>query len=133
MLRVAVALFILISLGPWAFAQEAATTPFTDGITDAASLKRVVDARLTRARTLLDSMVAVTGARTVANTLSPYDELLDELFTASGQVGIMAELHPDPATREMAEELDRTVSAFLDEIPLRTDVFAALMPVHGIT
>ena len=71
-------------------------------------------------------MLAVTGARTVANTLAPYDELLDELFTASGQVGIMAELHPDPATREMAEDLDRTVSAFLDEIPLRTDVFAAL-------
>ena len=124
MLRVAVAAFLLIA-GPVA-AQEAATTPFTDGVTDAASLKRVVDARLTRARTLLDAMLAVTGARTVANTLAPYDELLDELFTASGQVGIMAELHPDPATREMAEDLDRTVSAFLDEIPLRTDVFAAL-------
>ena len=129
MLRVAVAACVLTSalgLSPRASAQKAATTPFTDGVTDAASLKRVVDTRLTRARTLLDAMLAVTGARTVANTLAPYDELLDELFTASGQVGIMAELHPDPATREMAEDLDRTVSAFLDEIPLRTDVFAAL-------
>lgn len=102
------------------------TTPFTEGVTDAASLKRVVDARVARARALLDSMLALKGARTVANTLAPYDELLDELFTASGQVGIMAELHPDAATRDTAEELDRSVNAFLDEIPLRTDVYAAL-------
>ena len=62
MLRVAVALFILISLadlGP--SLKRPPPHPFTDGITDAASLKRVVDARLARARTLLDSMLAVTG------------------------------------------------------------------------
>ena len=105
------------------------STPFTEGITDAASLKRVVDARVARARTLLDSMLAVKGTRTVANTLEPYDELQNELFTASGVVGIMAELHPDAATRDMAEELDRSVNAFLDEIPLRTDAYAALKAI----
>ena len=84
-------------------AQEPATLPFTTGITDAASLKRVVDARVARARTLLDSMLAVKGTRTAANTLEPYDELQNELFTASGVVVIMAELHPDAATRDMAE------------------------------
>jgi len=110
-------------------AQETATLPFTTGITDAASLKRVVDARVARARTLLDSMLAVKGTRTVANTLEPYDELQNELFTASGVVGIMAELHPDAATRDMAEELDRSVNAFLDEIPLRTDAYAALKAI----
>ena len=110
-------------------AQQPVSTPFTDGITDAASLKRVVDARMARARTLLDSMLAVKGPRTVANTLAPYDELIDQLFTASGQAGIMAELHPDAATREMADELDRSVNAFLDEIPLRTDVHAALKAI----
>ena len=136
MLRVAFACFFLawaLGLGPWAAipaaAQEAATTPFTAGITDAASLKRVVDARVARARTLLASMLDVTGPRTVANTLAPYDELLDELDTASGQAGIMAELHPDAATREMGDELDRSVSAFRDEIPLRTDVYTALKAI----
>jgi thimet oligopeptidase len=109
--------------------QQPSTTPFTTGITNAASLTRGVDARIARARTLLDSMLAVTGARTVANTLAPYDELLDELNTASGQVSVMMDLHPDAAVRQTAEELDRAVSAMLDEIPLRTDVHAALKAI----
>jgi thimet oligopeptidase len=110
-------------------AQQPATAPFTEGITDAASLKRVVDARVARARQLLDSMLSVKGQRTPANTLEPYDELLGELFTAGGQVGVMAELHPDAKMRETAEELERTVNALLDEIPLRTDVYEALKAV----
>ena len=108
---------------------QAPTTPFTSGITDAASLNRAIDARISRARTLLDGMLAVKGARTVANTLAPYDELLDELNTASGQVTVMMDLHPDPAVRQAAEDLDRAVSALLDEIPLRTDVYAALKAI----
>jgi thimet oligopeptidase len=134
-LRVAVTVFFLtwaLALSPWVpvpAAQEAAAAPFTAGITDAASLKRAVDARVARARQLLDSMLAVRGTRTVANTLAPYDDLLGELFTAGGQVGVMAELHPDEATRDMAEELERSVNAFLDEIPLRADVYAALKAV----
>src|SRR5262245_25648531 len=109
-----------------AHAQQAATTPFTDGIADASSLERVVNGRIARARQLLESMLAVKGPRTVANTLAPYDDLLGELFTAGGQVGVMAELHPDAATRETAEKLELAVNSLLDEIPLRPDVHAAL-------
>jgi thimet oligopeptidase len=123
-LRVAAALLLLFVAQ--AAAQQAATTPFTTGITDAASLKRAVDARVSRARTLLDSMLAAKEPRTVANTLVPYDELLEELNTASGQVTVMMDLHPDAAVRQAAEDLDRVVSTLLDEIPLRTDVYAAL-------
>ena len=105
------------------------TSPFTEGITDAASLTRVVDARIARARQLLDAMLAAKGQRTVANTLEPYDELLGELFAAGGQVAVMAELHPDAATRDAAEKSERSVNALLDEIPLRTDVYEALKAV----
>jgi thimet oligopeptidase len=110
---------------------QAPTTPFTSGITDAASLKRAIDERISRAGTLLDGMLAVKGSRTVANTLAPYDELLDELNTASGQVTVMMDLHPDAAVRQAAEDLDRAVSALLDEIPLRTDVYAALKAIDA--
>ena len=81
-------------------AQQAPTTPFTSGITDAVSLKKAIDARMGRANGLLDSMLAVKGPRTVANTLEPYDQLLDELNTASGQVTVMMDLHPDAAVRD---------------------------------
>ena len=95
---------------------RSATTPFTRGITDAASLKRAIDERMLRARTLLDAMLTVKGPRTVANTLAPYDELLEELNTASGQLEIMMDLHPDAGVRQAADDLDRAVSALLDEI-----------------
>ena len=41
----------------------------------------------------------------------------------------MMDLHPDADVRQMAEDLDRAVSALLDEIPLRTDVYAALKAI----
>jgi thimet oligopeptidase len=121
--------FVLSAAVQPAPAQQAATTPFTSGITDDASLKRAIDERISRARTLLEAMLAVKGPRTVDNTLAPYDELLDELNTASGQVGIMMDLHPDAAVRQVAEDLDRAVSALLDAIPLRTDVYAAMKAI----
>ena len=123
------ALALVLCTAVAAPAQQVPTPPFTNGITDAASLKRAIDERLSRARTLLDAMLAVKGARTVANTLAPYDELLDELNTASGQVAVMMDLHPDGAVRQSAEDLDRAVSGLLDEIPLRTDVYEALKAV----
>jgi thimet oligopeptidase len=129
MRRRALALAFVLSTAVGAPAQQAPTPPFTSGLTDAASLKRAIDERISRARTLLDAMLAVNGARTVANTLAPYDELLDELNTASGQVAIMMDLHPDAAVRQAAEDLDRAVSGLLDELPLRTDVYAALKAV----
>lgn len=120
--------FVLAAVLP-ASAQQSATTPFTRGITDAASLKRAIDERMLRARTLLDAMLTVKGPRTVANTLAPYDELLEELNTASGQLAIMMDLHPDAGVRQAADDLDRAVSALLDEIPLRMDVYAALKAI----
>jgi thimet oligopeptidase len=126
-LRITLAL-LLLALAPVA-AQDAATTPFTAGITDAASLKRVVEAKISRAHQLLETMIAGKGARTVANTLAPYDELLSELFVADGQSRAMAALHPDADMRRTAEELNRTVAALSDEIPLRTDVYAALKAI----
>ena len=127
MLRVAIVV-LLLTAAP-AAAQDALTAPFTEGISDAASLKRAVDGRLARARRLLDSMLGVKGTRTVANTLAPYDELLGELFTAGGQARIMAALHPDAEMRRIGDELNRSVSGFSDEIPLRPDLYAALKSI----
>jgi len=110
-------------------AQQPVTPPFTAGITDAPSLKRVVDARVVRARQLLNDLLAIKGARTVVNTLEPYDDLLGELFTAGGHAAVMAELHPDPVMRQVGDELDQSVIAVLDEIALRADVYAALRAV----
>ena len=126
MLRVA--LVVLLLAAP-AAAQQPAVTPFTEGISGAASLQSAVDARLARARGLIDAIAAVKGARTVENTLRPYDDLLAELFTASAQASVMAALHPDEEVRRLSETLNRSATALSDEIQLRTDIYDALKAI----
>jgi thimet oligopeptidase len=109
---------------------EAADSSFTAGVTDVASLQKAVDARLTRAQRLLNDLVAVKGQRTIANTLTPYDELLEEIRTASGHAGLMASVHPDEAMRKAGDDLERKADAFEAEISLRTDVFRALQDLR---
>jgi thimet oligopeptidase len=108
---------------------DRAGPPFTAGLTDAAQLTRAVQARVTRARQLLDQMLTVKGTRTIANTLTPYDGISAELTTAGGQARVMAALHPDLAVRKAGDELNRTVSALGAEIQLRPDVHAALASI----
>lgn len=127
--RFAGLIVLVLAAGVPARAQEPAGTPFTEGITDAVSLKRVVDGRIARARLLLDQMLKVTGPRSAGNTLALYDELSGELFTAGGQARVMAALHPDAAMRRMGDALNREVAALTAEIPLRTDVYAALQAI----
>ena len=122
-------LFCLFVAAAPAAAQTPSLRPFTQGVTDAASLKTVTDGRLARARQLLDELLAVKGVRTVTNTLAPYDELSGELFTAASHARLMAALHPDEATRRTGEESNRAASAFASEITLRADVYAALKAV----
>ena len=125
-LRHLLPLLLLLASALPAVAQNVSSAPFAEGLTDPDAFRKVVDARLTRARRLLDEMLAVKGPRDVANTLAPYDELSGELFAAANQASVMAALHPDDAMRRTGEELNRRVSAFAAEIPLRADVYAAL-------
>src|SRR5688500_20145526 len=95
-----------------AMAQDAAGAPFTEGISDAESLKRVVDGRIARARRPLDGVLAVTGTRTIGNTLTPYDARLGEIYTDGAQARALAPLHPAGPARRAREGLDRARSAF---------------------
>jgi thimet oligopeptidase len=106
--------------------REAADSSFTAGVTNAATLQKSVDTRLSRAQHLLNALIAVKGSRTIANTLEPYDELLEEIRTASGLAGLMGSVHPDEAVRKIGDDLERKADALDAEIALRPDVFRAL-------
>lgn len=127
----AIAAFLLLVVAAVApvTGQNDPATPFTQGVTDAASLEASLNARLLRARALLDSMLAVTGPRTVANTLTPYDEIAGELHTAASHARVMAALHPDESVRQAGERLNRAVSSLASEISLRSDVHDALVAI----
>jgi thimet oligopeptidase len=99
-------------------------------VSDVVSLQRTVDARLSSAQRLLNELVAVKGQRTVANTLQPYDELLEEIRTASAHAGLMATVHPNEAMRKAGDDLERKADALEAEVSLRPDVFRALQDLR---
>jgi thimet oligopeptidase len=100
--------------------------PFWTGYPDAPAFERAVDRRLVRARDLLGALVGVTGSRTVANTLVPYDRLMRELDRAGGATSLIQKVHPDTALRQAADRGDRKVSALATEISLDRRVFDAV-------
>jgi thimet oligopeptidase len=103
--------------------------PFYTGITGAASLRVEVTAALSRARAAQERLLAVKGARTVANTLRPYDDILVELNAAGGLTNIVRALHPDADMRNAADALGRDVAAFTADLGVNRDVFDALAAI----
>jgi thimet oligopeptidase len=107
-------------------AAGATSTPFWTGISDAASFDRAMDARLTRARETLERLTALTGARTIENTLRPYDDVLLELDAAGSQAGLIQVVHPDAKVRDGAEQISQKVSALGTELSLNRKVYDAI-------
>ena len=105
------------------------TTPFYQGITNAASLTRMVEGRLARAQQLLDRLVAVKGERTVENTLRLYDDMQTEILNADGPNEIAQTLHPDATVKAAAEGLAQRITLFRAGISLDRRVFDALTAI----
>ncbi|HEY7185491.1 MAG TPA: M3 family metallopeptidase [Vicinamibacterales bacterium] len=119
-----------VSVQETAPATEAADAPFTNGLSNAASLQSIVDGRIARARQSLDQILAVRGPRTAANTLRPYDDMLAELNTAAEEASVLAAVHPDDGVRRAGDELERKAVGLSAEIQLRGDVFTALTAIR---
>ena len=109
---------------------EAVDSSFTAGVTDVASMQKAVDTRLARAQQLLKELLAVTGERTVANRLEPYDELVNEIQAAGSLASLMGSVHPDEAMRKAGDDLERKADALESDISLRPDVLRALQSVQ---
>jgi thimet oligopeptidase len=123
----AAALASPLTLAPRADAQTGATnTPFWTGMSDAAAFERAMDARLGHARTRLDAILAVKGARSIDNTLRPYDDVLLELDAVSSQAQLIQSVHPDERMRQTSEKVSQKASAFATEVSLNRGVFDAL-------
>ena len=100
--------------------------PFWTGHPDAAAFERSVDVRLARARDILAALVGVSGKRTVANTLVPYDRLMRELDRAAAATSLVQKVHPDSTLRQAADRSDRKVSALATDVSLDRRVFDAV-------
>ena len=87
---------------------------------------KLQDSRLTKAQAAIDRLLAVTGKRTIENTLAPFDEAFIYLDSASQQSGLMQEVHPDEKFRSASEKMSQKVSAMMTDISLNRAVYDAL-------
>ena len=116
-----------LALGSAAGADTGATNaPFWTGMTDPARFERAMDGRIDHARTLLATLLNVKGARSIANTLRPYDDILLELDAVSSQAQLIQSVHPDEHMRQTAEKISQKASALATDISLNRGVFDAL-------
>ena len=86
-------------------------------------------AGLRRAQALRPQIMHGAAPRTVAGTLALYNELLVAASASNALAGLMSEVHPDEALREVARECEQEVSRFYSELWLDRGMYDALAAV----
>jgi hypothetical protein len=93
---------------------------------DVAAFEKVEAEHLAEAQRHVDRLLAVTGKRTVENTLRPFDAALEQINQATYFAGLMQQVHPDAKFRDSATEMTRKASAAVTALALNRGVYQAL-------
>jgi thimet oligopeptidase len=86
-------------------------------------------AGLRRAEALRPTIVGGDAPRTIAGTLEPYNALLMAASTTNALAGLMSEVHPDEAIRDVARECEQQVARFYSDLALDREMYDALAAV----
>jgi thimet oligopeptidase len=99
---------------------------------DVAAFEAIENAKLGAAQRAIDGIAGVTGPRTIDNTLTKYDEALQQSNAAMYFSSLMEAVHPDAAFRDRATAMTRKVSALQTALSLNRGVYDALaaMPLE---
>ena len=83
---------------------------------------------LHRAQALRPQIVE-TCARTIDEALDRYNQLLTAASASNALAGLMSEVHPDEAIRDIARECEQEVSRFYSDLALDRDMYDALAAI----
>jgi thimet oligopeptidase len=115
--------------------KTAAQTPAADPLhfwvsgNSPSGLESWVRQRLAEEQADIDKLLAVTGARTVENTLRPFDDAQNELALANNNAYLAYSLSDAAALRDKGQELTAKISSVATELSLNPKVYAALAAV----
>lgn len=124
--RVAFVLIVLFAATS-AWSQTATSQPpFWSSRPDAAAFEKTENDRLASVQSSLDAMLGVKDARTIENTLMPFDEAIRNLNIAGNFSILMQQVHPDEAFRDRATQMTQKVSVVQTALSLNRDVYKAL-------
>ena len=126
MSRLSFAVFVVILLALAGVAQTSSQPTVWATKPDAAAFEKIVNDRLADGQMSIDQLVAVKGARTIENTLVPYDEAIRQINTGNYLANMMFQIHPDAAFRDKASAMTQRASAALTALSLNRDVYKAL-------
>jgi thimet oligopeptidase len=93
---------------------------------DVAGFEKIIADRLAAAQTSIDQVTAVKGARTIDNTLAPFDEAVRQINSSIYLAGLIQQVHPDAKFRDSATNMVSKGSAAQTALALNRDVYQAL-------
>jgi thimet oligopeptidase len=91
-----------------------------------AGFEKIVDDRLAAANAAIARISSVQGGRTIANTLEPFDNAIEQINSSLYLSALMQQVHPDATFRDHATEMLRKASAVQTDLSLNRDVYNAL-------
>jgi len=129
-------LVVLVYLSvPFAWSQSRTSTAAVDplhvwvGATTPAALTAWIGDRLAAEQKDLDALLAVKGARTVENTVRPFDDAQNELAIAGDQAYLLYSLADAADMRDKAQAEVNRVSSAATDLSLNQGVYRALAAV----
>jgi len=102
-----------------------------NGLSDAASANAWVEHHLAASRSCIAELLAITGPRSLDNTLVPYDRACWHLRMAGSQSGVMFMVHPLADVRDAAQQLSQVIGAESVALSLNRDVYQALVALNA--
>jgi thimet oligopeptidase len=99
------------------------------GAASAPALAAWVSARLAAHEASLAALLAVEGPRTPRNSLSLYDEAIEQLTLAGAQAGVLNSVAADKAVRDQAQDEAQRVSMAGSALSLNRQVYEALAAI----
>jgi len=96
---------------------------------DPAGLEAWVNERLASEKADLDKLLAVTGPRTVENTLRRFDDAENELAIAGNNTSLLYSLADTAPMRDMGQKMTSVVSAAGTDLSLNQQVYHALAAI----
>src|SRR5271168_4472220 len=100
-----------------------------DGKADRTGLEAWANTRLEEYRRSIDRLLAVQAARTIENTLRPFDDAQAELTTVGQHASLLDSVHPQKGVRDLAQALTQRVSEIGTLLSLNQDVYHALSAI----
>jgi Zn-dependent oligopeptidase len=97
------------------------------GQLNAANAEKWVNAHLDKQKKDIDTLLAVKGARTVRNTLVPFDDAQNELSLAAAEAFLMYGVAPQKEVRDAGQALAQKANQAQNEISLNQAVYKALV------